>query len=130
MTRSSEPTIAIRRVYEAPTAADGVRILVDRIWPRGVSKHAASIDHWMKELAPTTALRRWYGHAPDRWPEFQRRYARELREQGEQLARIVQLATRGRVTLVYSARDRDRNQAVVLRRVLLQAANRSPTAPE
>lgn len=130
MTRSSEPAIAIRRVYEAAEATDGARILVDRIWPRGVSRDAAAVDHWMKELAPTTALRRWYAHAPDRWPEFQRRYARELREKHDALEVVLRLASRGPVTLLYAARDRDRNQAVVLRCVLLHAAARSPNAPE
>jgi uncharacterized protein YeaO (DUF488 family) len=104
----------LKRAYEPAAGSDGRRILIDRLWPRGVSKRRAAIDEWMKEIAPSSQLRRWFGHDPERWPEFQRRYKRELRGRGELLRRIASLAARGRVTLVYGARDEAHNDAVVL----------------
>ncbi len=101
-------------------ASDGTRILVDRLCPRGVSKAEAGIDEWMKEIAPSTELRKWFGHEPTRWNEFQRRYGSELRQHVDALARIRALAKTQTVTLVYSAHDELHNDAVVLRDVLLE----------
>jgi len=103
-----------KRVYEPTERSDGCRILVDRLWPRGLSRQRARIDEWMKELAPSTALRQWFGHDPEKWAEFQRRYKAELRSQKPLLDRLTRLARRRRVTLVYGARDETHNDAVVL----------------
>jgi uncharacterized protein YeaO (DUF488 family) len=111
--------VKLRRVYERPAADDGVRILIDRLWPRGVSKANAAIDQWAKDVAPSTALRKWFGHDPARWQEFRRRYAGELRQHPDQLARLRALAKQGPITLVFSARDERHNDAVALRGVLL-----------
>lgn len=109
--------ILIKRVYEAPAASDGKRVLADRLWPRGLTRDAARLDAWLKEVGPSTALRRWFGHEPAKFDEFRRRYREELRgsaawEQLEALARS------GKLTLVYSARDEQHNNAVVLRQLL------------
>jgi uncharacterized protein YeaO (DUF488 family) len=111
--------LRLKRAYEPAAPDDGVRILVDRLWPRGVSKEAASLDEWMKEIAPSTELRQWFGHDPGRWAEFQRRYKAELREHDEELGRIRSVAKKQTVTLVYSAHDEQHNDAIVLRDVLL-----------
>jgi uncharacterized protein YeaO (DUF488 family) len=110
--------IKIKRAYEKPSLEDGIRILVDRLWPRGLSKKAAGIDHWAKEIAPSTELRKWFSHDPARWKEFSRRYKKELQEQAEKLEEIRRLARRDPITLVYGARDELHNDAVVLRDVL------------
>jgi uncharacterized protein YeaO (DUF488 family) len=107
--------LKLKRAYDPPAAADGKRILVDRLWPRGVKKADAAIDEWMKDLAPSTALRKWFGHDPARWPEFRRRYLKELDRHSEQLDRLRALARQGPVTLVYAAHDEAHNDAVVLR---------------
>lgn len=122
---SSHDRVRIKRAYEAPSADDGTRVLVDRLWPRGVRKADAAIDHWAKELAPSTELRKWFGHDPARWAEFRQRYAAELREQGEALDRLRALAEKGPVTLVYAAHDEEHNDAVVLRDVLLSSLSLS-----
>lgn len=124
MTHSPVPAshLRLKRAYESAEPGDGVRILVDRLWPRGVSKAKAKLDDWMKEIAPSTALRQWFGHDPARWAEFQRRYRAELCGQSDALNRIRALAKRGVVTLVYSAHDEQHNDAVVLRAVLLDEA--------
>ena len=111
--------IRLKRAYQRPAPADGTRILVDRLWPRGVSKAAAAIDRWVKEIAPSTTLRKWFGHDPARWPEFRRRYAAELREHADELASLRNQARRGPITLIYSAHDEAHNDAVVLRSILL-----------
>jgi uncharacterized protein YeaO (DUF488 family) len=111
--------VRLKRAYEPAEPADGPRILADRLWPRGVSKATAHIDQWMKEIAPSSDLRKWFGHDPARWPEFRRRYAAELREQPEALSALRDRARKGPVTLVYSARDELHNDAIVLRGVLL-----------
>jgi len=111
--------VRLKRAYEKADGKDGRRILVDRLWPRGVSKGEAAIDEWLKDLAPSTALRKWFGHDPDRWDEFRRRYAGEIHGHAELLAHLRELARRGPVTLVYSAHDEVHNDAVVLRDVLL-----------
>ncbi|WP_119421261.1 DUF488 domain-containing protein [Desertibaculum subflavum] len=110
--------VHLKRVYEPPAEDDGFRVLVDRVWPRGVSKQAAAVDLWMKDIGPSTALRQWFGHQPERWPEFRQRYLAELRNRAEDIATLRQHARRGRLTLVYGARDTERNQAVVLKEVL------------
>jgi len=109
----------VKRAYPAAEPSDGYRVLVDRLWPRGVSKQRAKIDLWMKDVAPSDQLRKWFGHDPERWGEFQQCYRRELRDKTELLAELKKLERKHRtVTLVYSARDEDQNQAVVLRAVL------------
>ncbi len=108
----------LKNAREQPSAADGYRVLVDRLWPRGVSKSAVRLDQWCKELAPSDELRRWFGHRPERFEEFERRYRRELQQQREALTALRRRARQGRVTLVYGARDREHNNAVVLARVL------------
>jgi uncharacterized protein YeaO (DUF488 family) len=116
--RISATAIKIRRVYEEPSPDDGTRILVDRLWPRGLKKEAAAVDHWFKDVAPSNELRKWFGHDASRWDEFRRRYAAELHEHRDELAQIRELARHGPVTLVYAARDEAHNNAVVLRSVL------------
>ena len=111
--------IRLKRAYQPAAADDGARILVDRLWPRGLKKSDAAIDRWLKDIAPSTALRQWFAHDPARWPEFRRRYAAEIRRHPDQLAELRVLARKGPVTLIFSARDELRNDAVVLRHVLL-----------
>ena len=111
--------IRLKRAYQPAAADDGPRILVDRLWPRGLKKSDAAIDRWIKDIAPSTALRKWFGHEPGRWPEFRRRYAAEIRRQPDQIEELRALARKGPVTLVFSARDELHNDAVVLRNVLL-----------
>lgn len=111
--------VRLRRAYGAPAPDDGTRVLVDRLWPRGLSKANAAIDEWMKEVAPSAELRQWFGHDPQRWHEFQRRYRAELRHHPDELDRLRTLVRHGRVTLLYAARDEEHNDAVVLRDVLV-----------
>jgi uncharacterized protein YeaO (DUF488 family) len=117
---TAELDIQLKRVYEPPGAADGIRILVDRLWPRGLTKAEAAVDRWIRDLAPSTDLRRWFGHDPSRWDEFRREYARELRERRHLLEEVRSLARRGRVTLLFGARDETHNDAAALREVLLK----------
>jgi uncharacterized protein YeaO (DUF488 family) len=118
------PRIALKRVYEAPSSADGMRILVDRLWPRGLAKKDAAVDLWCKEVAPSDGLRKWFGHDPERWAEFRRRYREELREQPEAL-RELKAAMRGRsVTLLFGAKDEEHNNAVALKDLLSRAPRR------
>ncbi len=111
-------SIWVRRAYEAPTRNDGYRVLVDRVWPRGVSKEALRIDDWIRDVAPSTALRKWFDHDPARWEEFQRRYFRELGRNREAVQQLLDRVDQRRVTLVYGARDPDHNNAVALRTFL------------
>lgn len=111
--------IKLKRAYEAPSGDDGLRILVERLWPRGLSKAEAAIDHWTKEVAPTPRLRTWFGHRAERWPEFRRRYRAELAANKVAVAALRDLCGRQPVTFVFAARDTDRNGAVVLREFLL-----------
>jgi len=111
--------LRLKRAYEPADESDGLRILVDRLWPRGVSKARARIDRWLKEVAPSAELRTWFGHDPARWDEFRNRYLVELNAHREQIEELRRLARSGRVTLVYSARDEQHNDAVVLRALLL-----------
>jgi uncharacterized protein YeaO (DUF488 family) len=115
----SKERVRIKRAYEAPSVDDGTRVLIDRLWPRGIGKAEAAVDHWMKEIAPSTELRTWFGHDPARWKEFQRRYRSELMEHRDAFDRLRELTRRGVVTLVYAARDEAHNDAVVLRDLLI-----------
>jgi uncharacterized protein YeaO (DUF488 family) len=110
--------VRLKRAYEAASPEDGYRVLVDRLWPRGVSKEQAELDEWDKELPPSTQLREWFGHEHRRFPEFRRRYIEELRANGARLAKLRRRARAGTLTLVYSARDSEHNDAVVLAEVL------------
>jgi len=112
--------IMVKRVYEPPAAADGQRILVDRVWPRGMTKEAAHVAAWMRDVAPSSELRRWFGHDPARWDEFRRRYQDELAQAPQALAPLLAAARAGPLTLVYSARDEQHNQAVALKEFLEQ----------
>ncbi len=109
--------IKIKRVYEPPDPSDGRRVLVDRVWPRGVTKEKAHVDEWLKEIGPSTELRKWFGHDPSRWDEFRTRYRAELTQKPE-LLKLREEARGGTLTLVYSARDTEHNQAVVLQELL------------
>jgi len=111
--------IDLKRVYEAPSQDDGLRVLVERLWPRGVSKVEASIDHWTKDVAPTPQLRTWFGHRAERWEEFRRRYRSELRQNRAAVEALKCLCAGQRVTFVFAARDVERNGAVVLREFIL-----------
>jgi uncharacterized protein YeaO (DUF488 family) len=116
--------IQLKRVYEPPAPEDGVRILVDRLWPRGLSKEKAAVDDWMKEIAPSAELRKWFGHDPDRWAEFRRRYMAELRQHTGLLDQIRELASERKVTLLFGAHDQEHNDAVVLAEVLVKGTKR------
>jgi uncharacterized protein YeaO (DUF488 family) len=110
--------IFLKRVYDPPTAKEGVRVLVERLWPRGVSKEKAAIDHWLKDIAPSGDLRRWFGHVPDRWPEFQTRYSAELDANIEAVKALRELCAAGPVTFVFAAKDTERNGALALKNYL------------
>jgi uncharacterized protein YeaO (DUF488 family) len=111
--------VQLKRAYERPARGDGTRILIDRLWPRGMTKEAAAIDEWIKDISPSTALRQWFGHDPTRWQEFRRRYADEVRQNPDQFARLRALVRQGPITLVFSAHDQAHNDAIVLRDLLL-----------
>ncbi|PSJ18618.1 DUF488 domain-containing protein [Nitrosomonas supralitoralis] len=108
-------TILLKRAYEPPASSDGFRVLVDRLWPRGVSKHLAHIDLWLKDIAPSTPLRKWFGHDPLKWIEFKDRYFLELYHNPEVVDRLAEHVRHGTVTLVYGAKDEDHNNAVVIK---------------
>ena len=118
--------IAIHRVYDSSPTMPGKRVLVDRVWPRGIRKENLHLDLWMRDVAPSTALRKWFGHNPQRWDEFQRRYRAELRQpaQRAQLDELVAMALNSPVTLLYGARDEEHNQALALSRVLEESLKR------
>ena len=120
--RIAAANVRLKRAYDPPAASDGTRILVDRLWPRGVSKANAAIDQWDKSIAPSTMLRNWFGHDPARWQEFRRRYANEIHRHREQLDELRARARSGRITLVFAAHDEIHNHAVVLRDILLGRA--------
>jgi uncharacterized protein YeaO (DUF488 family) len=111
--------IRLKRAYDAAHAGDGTRILVDRLWPRGVRKVDAAIDLWARDIAPSTGLRKWFGHNPTRWHEFRRRYSEEMRQHRDRLGELRALAQGGRITLVFAAHDAAHNDAVVLREIVL-----------
>jgi uncharacterized protein YeaO (DUF488 family) len=111
--------IKIKRVYKKPANEDGWRVLVDRLWPRGMKKDAAHVDVWMKDIAPSDALRRWFGHEPERWSEFQKKYRAELAKKRELVAELKKMAKEhAALTLLFGAKDEEHNQAVVLADVL------------
>lgn len=107
-------SVLLKRVYESPAATDGQRILVDRIWPRGITKEQAKLDLWLKEVAPSTALRKWFGHDPEKWEEFRKKYRAEL-ENNPAVATLKALVRKPQVTLVYAAKDDKHNHVIVLR---------------
>lgn len=111
--------ILVKRVYDPPSDEDGIRLLVDRLWPRGISRQGARIDEWLRDIAPSDGLRKWYGHKPELFPEFVRKYRLELEDKVEMLDRIREINAGSNVTLLYSAKDRELNQAVVLHDFLL-----------
>ena len=115
-----ETSISVKRVYDPPGPDDGRRVLVDRLWPRGLRKEAAHLDDWLRDIAPSDELRRWYGHAPERWPEFERRYREELL-QPPRAALLDRLANNAPLTLLTATKDVDHSNAAVLRAVLLTA---------
>jgi uncharacterized protein YeaO (DUF488 family) len=118
------PSIQLKRAYEEPARGDGVRVLVDRLWPRGIKKEDLELDAWAKELAPSTELRKWFAHDPDKWPEFRKRYRAELSKAPAKAAMRELLATTKRaktLTLLYGAKDREHNEAVVLKSILERA---------
>jgi uncharacterized protein YeaO (DUF488 family) len=117
--------VRLKRAYDPVAATDGYRVLVDRIWPRGVTREEAHLDEWARELAPSTGLRRWFGHDPARFEEFQRRYIEELASQSQKLRELRARAREGTLTLVYAARDTEHNDAVVLAEIL-RIGRRSP----
>ncbi|MGH7937553.1 MAG: DUF488 family protein, N3 subclade, partial [Bryobacteraceae bacterium] len=110
--------IKLKRVYEKPSRTDGTRILVDRLWPRGLTKERAAVDLWLKEIAPSTELRKWFDHDPAKWTEFRRRYRAEVKNHSDELRLIKSKVREGRVTLLYGARDQEHNEAVVLQEIL------------
>ncbi len=110
--------VKTKRIYDPPAADDGTRILVDRLWPRGLTKEDARIDEWLKEIAPSNELRKWFGHDPDKWAEFSRKYLEELRQRGLLLEELKSKAKRGTVTLLFAAKDAEHNNAVVLKELL------------
>jgi uncharacterized protein YeaO (DUF488 family) len=111
--------VKLKRVYEPHTTEDGARILVERLWPRGVKKVDAAIDQWAKDISPSTELRKWFRHDPARWQEFRRRYAEEVGQHPDQLSKLRAMAEQDPITLVFSAHDESRNNVVVLRDLLL-----------
>jgi uncharacterized protein YeaO (DUF488 family) len=107
--------IRLKRIYEPPSADDGIRVLVDRLWPRGISKERAKLDHWLKEIAPTGALRKWFAHDQKKWAEFRERYIKELRANRDAVATLKQLEHNKTITLLFAAKDEAHNEAVVIR---------------
>lgn len=122
VTKILPANIAMKRAYDPPDEADGVRVLVDRLWPRGLTKKSAAIDQWPKDVTPSTELRKWFHHDPDRWDEFRHRYLAELKDKGSELDELRKLAQAGPITLIYAARDTPHLHATVLRDVLLGAS--------
>ena len=116
--------IGLKRAYEPSSRTDGVRLLVERLWPRGIAKSGLALDEWLKDVGPTTALRKWFSHDPDKWDEFRRRYFRELDSRPDAWKPILSAARRGTVTLVYSSHDTEHNNAVALQEYLRAKARR------
>lgn len=118
---ASAKRLGIKRVYDAPAEDDGYRVLVDRLWPRGLTKEAAAVDLWLRDIAPSTELRKWFHHEPEKWTEFRRRYEQELRHNPDAVAQLREAIRAHHVTLVYGAKDAEHNQAVVLRDFLARS---------
>jgi len=114
--------VRLKRVYDKPARTDGFRVLVDRLWPRGLKKEAAHLDVWLRDIAPSTELRKWYGHEPEKWPEFRKRYRAELRSHRTELDDLRLRASKEPVTLLYAAKDAHINHAVVLKELLTPKA--------
>jgi uncharacterized protein YeaO (DUF488 family) len=110
--------IKLKRAYEKPAKDDGERILVERLWPRGLTKEQAKLDLWLKEIAPSAELRKWFGHDPDKWVEFRQRYLKELRQKADLIKLLKRKTKEGTITLIYAARDESRNSALVLKQFL------------
>jgi uncharacterized protein YeaO (DUF488 family) len=110
--------IALKRVYDSPSRGDGFRVLVDRLWPRGVKKEDAGLDLWLKEVAPSAELRKWYGHDAAKWDEFRKRYFEELKSHDKDIRGLLAEAEGGKLTLLYAAKDEERNNAVALKEYL------------
>lgn len=127
MTNAPQTRLHTRRVYDPPLPDEGARVLVDRVWPRGVPKADLDLHAWRRDLAPSAELRRWFGHDPERWEEFQRRYAAELEERQADLDSLNALARQQGLTLLYAARDRQHNNAEALRRLLQQRVCATPS---
>ncbi len=124
MTDRIPPAPRLKRAYEPPAGSDGTRVLVERLWPRGLRKADARIDLWLKDIAPSPELRTWYAHDPAKWPEFQQRYTKELRSNPRAVQRLATLLPEGPVTLVFAARDEARNSALVLRKFMESGGDR------
>lgn len=122
MNTKRSPDLRVKRIYDEPAGDDGRRVLVDRVWPRGLSKDKAKLDDWLKDIAPSDSLRKWFGHDPDKWEAFRERYAKELDEKPELVERLRAMAAEGRVTLLFAAKDTERNNAIALRDHLLNGA--------
>ncbi|MGE0849689.1 MAG: DUF488 domain-containing protein [Hyphomicrobiaceae bacterium] len=122
--------VCIKRAYVSPAEEDGCRVLVDRLWPRGVARKSLALDEWQKDVAPSADLRRWFNHDPARWDEFKTRYRAELAKSParEALSTLVRLARQGKLTLIYAARDENHNEATVLRDVILRRLREKPRA--
>ncbi len=118
MVKLNSMEVKIKRVYEEPGASDGTRVLIDRLWPRGLSKRKANVEFWLKEIAPSDDLRKWFGHDPNKWEEFKKRYYEELKEKKIELLKLKELQERGNLTLVYGARDEKHNNAIALQAYL------------
>ncbi|PYJ23471.1 MAG: hypothetical protein DME71_02380 [Verrucomicrobia bacterium] len=112
--------VRVKRVYDQPAKADGYRMLVDRLWPRGLKKSEARIDEWLREIAPSTALRKWFKHDPDKWKEFKKKYSAELDDHREQVEKLAREARKRTITLLFSARDTEHNNAVALKEYIEQ----------
>lgn len=110
--------VRLKRVYDPPAKEDGTRILVDRLWPRGLTKQKANVHIWLKQIAPSTELRKWFHHDPERWKEFKKRYHHELQDKEEQIDLLKKQLEKGTVTLVYGAKDEQHNEAVILKKLL------------
>lgn len=124
MAKPKESEIRIKRAYEAPSPGNGLRFLVDRLWPRGLRKEALSLDGWFKDVAPSDSLRRWFGHDPKKWKEFHQRYFAELDDKQETWQPLLEAARRGNVTLLFGTRDLEKNNAVALRDYLRKKLGR------
>jgi len=120
------PTIAIARAYDVGPDTRGHRVLVDRLWPRGITKERLALDHWAKDLSPSADLRRWFNHRPERWDEFRKRYFQELADKQDDVRQLKAIAAKHPVVLIYGARDEQHNNAVALREFLLKSATRKP----
>lgn len=121
--------IRVKRIYDPPSDDDGVRVLVDRLWPRGISKERAQLDAWLRDVAPSQALCKWYDHIPQNWPEFKSRYCQELASIPEPVAELNTMARAGAITLLFAARDTERNNAVALRDFLEGKLSETESSP-